>query len=419
MARIVDRVSARHEAMRSDPITLEEFGALIAKNQGEVSRTGISITDRRALAISAWYSGVRYLAESLAFLPIHTFKDAGSLTNPKRERVADRPWMTRPESKTRLADELPWAGWVEFAMYSLLHRGNAFSWKVGDENNRIVRLRRLHPDAVRYGLSTDGFKMFGVKMADGSEQPFTTREIFHIPGLSTDGSFGLDPIRNHAKTLGIVAATDEAAESYYANASHPAGIVSVPQEMDEGEADTLKDEWERFHRGLKNRDRIGVLSHGATYTPISIKAEDAQLLTARKFGVIEVARLLRIVPHKLYDLEHATYTNIEHQSIESVMDSIRPWAERFEEWINFDPDLVAPRTFVEIQLEGLLRGDTKARYEGYSLALGAHPWMTPSEPRRLENLPEIAGLDFVPAPLNMGRVGDEPTTSNPEGADAT
>lgn len=408
MGRLIERVSARHEAARSDPITLEEFGALIAKNQGTTSRTGIQITDHRALAISAWYSGVRYLAESLAFLPVHTFSDSGSINKPKRARVADRPWLNRPEPKDRLRDEIPWGAWCEFAMYSLLHRGNSFSFKAGLANEQVTRLRLIHPDNVRYGLSSDGWKIFAVRMSDGVEKPFTTREILHIPGMSMDGAFGLNPIQVHAKTLGIVAATDEAAESYYANASHPAGVVSVPQEMDETEADRLKEEWERFHRGLKNRDRIGVLSHGATYTPISIKAEDAQLLVARRFGVSEISRLLRIPPHKLYDLEHATYTNIEHQSIEAVMDSIRPWAERFEEWINFDPDLVAPRNFIEFQIEGLLRGDTATRYASYASALGGHPWMMPSEPRRLENLPEVEGLDFVPAPLAMGRrAGDQ------------
>ena len=405
MARLGDRVTTRaREVRRADPTTLEEFGALIARNLGVATNTGVAITNRRALAISAWYSGVRYLAEGVAFLPSHTFRRSGPIARPRHLREADRPWKVRPDVET------PWESWVEYQMYSLLHRGNGFSLKLRDGSERVDGLRSIDPDLVRYGTASDSTKVFAVRDAVTREEiPLTTREVFHVPGLSIGGGFGLNPIQFHAQTLGIVAAGDEAAGAYYGNASHPAGVIEVPQEMEEDEADRLKAEWDRFHRGLKNRERIGVLSSGARYNPISIKAEDAQLLEARKFGVTEVARLLRIPPHKLYDLEHATYTNIEHQSIEAVMDSIRPWCERLETHLNFDRDLLpGGGLFVEFQLEGLLRGDTAARFEGYSKALGGHPWMKVNEPRRLENLPEDPDLDFVPAPVNMGKVGDPP-----------
>lgn len=407
---LVDRIDLhRRLASRADPTTLEEFGALLGRSVGFVpTRTGITITDQRALGITAWYSGVRYLAETIAFLPVHTFKDTGPLAKPRRERRADPPWVTRPDV------ELPWGGWAEFAIYSLLHRSNSYSLKLRNGASQVTGLRPIHPDNVKkQGLASDGTKVFEIKADDGERIPLTTREILHIPGLSTDGKFGYSTIRAHAESLGIVAAADEAAARYYANASHPAGILEMTEELSKEEADRLKEEWEKFHRGLANRERIGVLSKGARYNPISINASDAQLLQARQFGVTEVSRILRIPPHKLYDLSRATFSNIEHQAIEAVTDSVRPLVERLEEWVNFDRDLLVGGNFIEIQIEGLLRGDTITRYRSYALALGGHPWMMPSEPRRLENLPEVDDTDFIPHPLNLGAVGEDPMVDDP------
>jgi HK97 family phage portal protein len=405
---LLDRVEERQavaqvrRATRADPTSLEELGALLNRNQGTLSRTGVTITDRRALGLTAWFSGVRYLAEKVAFLPVHTFRDTGSLTRRRRERRADPLWLMQPDS------EVPWSAWVEFGMYALLHRGNYCSLKLRDDVGRVTGLRPIHPNNVRMGAARDGKKMFAVRTDDGGEVPLTTREILHIPGLSIDGKFGLNPIQYHAEALGTVAASDEAAQRYYSNASHPGGYISHPDMLKDEEIETLKAVWEKFHRGLQNFERIGILTGGGKYETISLKADDAQLLQSRQYGVLEVARMLRIPPHKLYELSRATFSNIEHQAIEAVVDSVQPWVERFETWVNFDRDLVVPRTFIEFQLEGLLRGDTLSRYRSYQIATGGHPWMTPAEPRRLENLPEIEGLDFVPKPLNMGTGGTPP-----------
>jgi HK97 family phage portal protein len=413
--RLGDRVSqtVKERAARraADPSTLEELGVLLARNAGLESRAGVTVTDRRVMGLTAWYSGVRYLSESVAFLPVHAYRDVGTLERPKRQPRANPPWVERTD------DELPWPGWVEFAMYSLLNRGNSFSLKVRDGVERVIGLQPVHPDNIRGRVATEatnifgeivrpGRKVFWIRQDAGFEWlPLTSRDVFHIPGLSTDGKFGLNPIRALAESLGGIAAAEEASQRYYANAAYPGGVISVPQELTPDERDRMKAEWDEFHRGLKNRERTGVLSKGATYDALGLKAEDAQLIQVRQWGVVEISQALRIPPHKLYELTRATYSNIEQQSIESVVDSVRPWCERIEAWTNFDRDLVPVRNFIEFALEGLLRGDSKARSEFYRNALGGHPWMMVSEPRRLENLPEVEGvdLDFIPEPLNTAQ----------------
>ena len=210
----------------------------------------------------------------------------------------------------------------------------------------------------------------------------------------------MNPIRCSADALGAVAATDEYAARFFTNNTNLGGIVSVEHAMTRDEAIALKAEWEDFHQGILNAHRTGVLSKGARYDRVTLNAEDSQLIEARQYGVAEIARLLRLPPHKLYELSRATFSNIEHQSIEAITDGIQPWAERIAAHINFDRDLTPPNMYHEFALEGRLRGDTKSRYEAHTKAVGG-PWKTVNESRREENLAPVEGGDVVLRPLAM------------------
>lgn len=402
---LVDRVNAQlrqPEAVRSDPITMEEFGYLLGRDNGNAvsTRSGVTMSAKRALGISAWYSGVRYISESVAGLPVHTFRDA----NGTRTRRADAPWLRRPD------DEDTWHGWAEFTMMSLLHKGNAYSFKIRNPLGQVVGLRKLHPDRVRPGRSpSTGRKVFEI---DGrTDVAFTSREILHIPGLSYDGVVGLNPIQTLSEPLGNVAAADSYAGAAFGNGDHVRAYLSVPKILTEPEAERMQALWQKMHRGLVTAHELAVLGGGAEYKTIGLDPQQTQLLETRKFGVDEVARILRLPPHKLYDLERATFSNIEHQSIEAVTDGIRPWVQRIEAWVNIDPDLLPARNFIELELEGMLRGDTKSRFEAYSVGI-AGGFLMPAEPRRKENLPYIEGSEFLQRPLNM-------TTYGPDAVDTT
>jgi HK97 family phage portal protein len=389
---LADRVAARAAAVRNaaDPVTLEEFGALLGQTNTATarSRAGTTVSPQRALGISAWYSGVRYISEVMAGLPVHRFR---RLPGDGRERRSSPLWMTTPDV------ELPWYALVEFWLMSLLHRGNAFAFKIRNAAGQVIGLREIHPDRVTVGQAPDGTKRFVI---DDDDRLWTTREILHIPGLAYDGRVGMNPIRCSADALGAVAATDEYAARFFTNNTNLGGIISVEHAMSRDEAKALKAEWEDFHQGILNAHRTGVLSKGARYDRVTLNAEDSQLIEARQYGVAEIARLLRLPPHKLYELSRATFSNIEHQSIEAITDGIQPWAERIEAHINFDRDLTPPNMYHEFALEGRLRGDTKSRYEAHTSAVGG-PWKTVNESRREENLAPVEGGDVVLRPLAM------------------
>lgn len=390
---LADRVEARARDLdirnAADPVSLEEFGYLLGQGTGTQvkSRAGTTVTVRRALGISAWYSGVRHISEVSAGLPFHRYRRAAS---GARERRSDPQWK-QPDT------EQTWYGLVEFWLMSLLHKGNAFTFKLRNQANQVVGLREIHPDRVTVGQAPDGTKRFVI---DRDERLWTTRDVLHIPGLAYDGRVGMNPIQYGADVLGGVAATDEYAARFFSNNTNLGGVISVEHAMTSDEAKALKTEWESFHQGILEAHRTGVLSKGASYERVTLNAEDAQMIQAKQYGVLEIARLLRLPPHKLYELSRATFSNIEHQAIEAVQDGIQPWCERIEAWINADRDLTPRGVFHEFVLEGRLRGDTKSRFDAYQSAIGG-PWMSANEARRLENLAPVEGGDDVLRPLAM------------------
>ena len=383
------------EARRFDPVSLEEFGALINRSRGRTkSVAGPEITDARALGLSSWYSGVRYLTESVSFLPVKTVR---RLPDGGRQRRQNPTWLDRPEHDWTRQQLL------ESWMLSILHRGVLCGFKMRNTAGIVQGMRFLHPDRVKFDVENNR-KVFIVRTGRGAEeQKYTTRQIFSVLFMSIDGVTPMSPIRHHANTLGIVAASDEYAGRFYSNGGHFDRYVQLTAPYKKDQVETIKEMLREFHQGLENSHDLPVMSHAGDLKSISLNAEDAQLLGSRQFGITEVARVLRIPPHKLYDLSRSTFNNIEHQSIEAVMDSIRPWVLRLEAGWNSDPDLVVPGQQTKLVLEGLLRGDVKTRGEWYRNGVNSG-WMLLSEPRAHEDLPEVEGMDVYYRPAAVHTV---------------
>lgn len=388
MVSLLDRISTR-EVKRADAVDSVEFGRLLGLANGSTVRTkaGTFVGPHRALGITAWYSGARYISETVSMLPWHHYMKSVL----GRDQRAPWPWLEKPDV------EQTWAGWAEHQVMSLLHKGNGFSFKLRNLSDQVVGLRELHPDRITGGCAPDGTKRF---MVDHDPTPYTTRDILHIPGLAYSGRLGLNPIATLADALGTVAAADDYAGRWFSSSTHMGGIISMPGDLTATQAKDLREVWDAFHAGLLNAHKTGVLSNGAKYDRITLSAADSQLLESRQYGIQEISRILRIPPHKLYDLSRSTNNNIEQQSIESVTDSIRPWVQRIENAINDDADLVMPGHYLEASLEGVLRGDSVARAAFYTSGINAG-WMMPSTPARLENLPAPPELDYYLRPLNM------------------
>ena len=231
--------------------------------------------------------------------------------------------------------------------------------------------------------------------------------MLHIPGLGFDGLVGYSPIAMAKNAIGLAIATEEYGASFFANGAAPGGVLEHPGTIKDPAR--VRESWQSTFGGSRNSNKIAVLEEGMTYTPIGISPEQAQFLETRKFQINEIARIFRIPPHMVGDLEKSSFSNIEQQSLEFVKYTLEPWVIRWEQAIT--KTLLSsdekPRVFVKFNLEGLLRGDYVSRMNGYATAR-QNGWMSANDIRALENLdliPPEAGGDLYLVNGNMLPLG--------------
>jgi HK97 family phage portal protein len=379
----------------AETITLEELGRILSG--ASESSTGLTVSEKRALGLAAWWSGTAYLTDSVSFLPTNAFRGVGKNRRPRSLPL----WIQLPMRTPSNRPVLTWSQLRELWMMSLLHRGNAYGWKIRDNVGRVVGMNYLHPDRVTpLGQRPDGELWYRVKKGTTGFDETTRFDVFHILGRGSDGIQGMSPIQHHAETLGIAVAADEFAGRYFANGGAVTSFFKLTKGLGRRTIEEVKAELGETHKGIQNAHEIGVLAPGVEYEAPQLNAKDAQILEAREWSVLEIARILRLPPHKLYDLTRATFSNIEQQSIEAVTDGVVPWVERIEDQVSADPDLSLPDTRIELSVDGLMRGDSKNRAAWYGAGIDKG-WMELAEVRAAEGMEPKPGMDVVYRPSAM------------------
>ena len=217
-------------------------------------------------------------------------------------------------------------------------------------------------------------------------------EVLHVPGLGFDGLVGYSPIAMAKNAIGLAIAAEEYGSKFYANGAAPSGVLEHPNVLKDPAK--VRDSWNAAFGGSSNAHRVAVLEEGMKYTPISISPNEAQFLETRKFQINEIARIFRVPPHMVGDLEKSSFSNIEQQSLEFVKYTLNPWVCRWEQALQralLDDDEKG-KYFFRFNVEGLLRGDYQSRMNGYATAR-QNGWMSANDIRELEN------LDRIPAEL--------------------
>lgn len=356
--------------------------------------SGVEVTTEGSLSSVAVYACVRILAETVSSLPLKVYERNGKAKN----EASNHPLYS-------LLHDLPNREMTSFELRETLMGhvalwGNAYAEIEYNKAGRIIGLWPLRPDRVTV-KRINGQLIYYVRL-DTEEIPLAKQQVLHIRGLGSDGVMGYSPITLARQAIGLTLATEEFGARFFGNGARPGLILEHPGQLSEQAQDRLKDAIERKHQGLSNAHRLMVLEEGMKATEVGIPPEDAQFLETRKFQIGEIARLYRIPPHMLADLERATFSNIEHQSIEFVTHTIRPWLVRWEQAINRDLLLPSERTkyFAEHLIDGLLRGDIASRYEAYATGR-INGWLSANDIREKENLNPIEGGDVYLIPLNM------------------
>lgn len=367
--------------------------------------SGVRVSPDRALMLPVVFACVRVLAESFAVLPMRLYRvDAKGRKTPVRKHwlidlLCRRPnrWQTPFE-------------WREMMQGHLALRGNAFNQIVADRRGNITDLIPLHPDRVKIELLNGGGDFdYRYRYTDrlGAVTTFTREELWHIRGLSGDGIVGMNPIELAREAVGLGLAAQDYGARFFQNDAKPGGgwIEHPGNFKDKSQRDNFRESFQSAQTGL-NRGKVAVLEYGMKFHELGLTNKDSQFLEARQFQIGDIARMFRIPPHLVGDLSKATFSNIEQQSLDFVIYTMTPWAERWESSIETslllsdDADLE-----IEFDFAGLLRGDQTARSMYYHNGI-LDGWLTRNEARANENMEPIEGLDEPLRPLNMVEEGD-------------
>lgn len=367
------------------------FGSLT----GSRVAAGVTVNETTALQYSAVYAAIRLLSESVASLPLHTYERLET----GKQRAYGHP--VAGLLSTSVNPQLSSYGFRETLMGHVLTYGNGYAEIVRDGFGNPVQLLPITPDRVRVDQDTDGSVTYIVDESIKLSQ----LDMFHIAGLGFDGLVGYSPIQLAKQSIGLGLGSEQFGGSFFGNSARPAGVLTHPNRLSKEAKENLRDSWRSTYAGADNAGRTAILEEGVQFTSIGLSNEDAQYLQTRQFQVVEIARWYGVPPHMIASMEAATFSNIEHQGIEFVTYSLRPWLVRWEQEIRRKLFLTES-FFSEFQVDGLLRGDTKTRYDGYRIARETG-WLSVNEIRTLENLEKIDGGDAYIQPLNMGTVGEE------------
>ena len=363
---------------------------------GNDTYTGKSVSPNGALKNTAVYACVRVLSESIAGLPLHIY----ARRNGQKQRANDfylysilhdapNPVMTSFEFREALQTHL-------------LLWGNAYCEIEADGRGRVTALWPLRPDKMEKVEHVGSELFYRYRLPNGATKDFRQEQIWHLRGMSGDGIHGYSPIQLARQAVALSNAAEEFGGRFFGNDARPGGALSTDGVLDDESYERIKRSWAATHQGVSNSHRVAILEQGLSWEQIGMPLSDAQFLETRKFQISDIARIYRVPPHMIGDLERATFSNIEHQSLEFVMHSLRPWLVRWEQSIKQKLMLKKERKvyFAEFSVDGLLRGDTKSRYEAYGSGI-LNGWITRNEVRALENLNPLTGLDEPLTPLNM------------------
>ncbi len=246
--------------------------------------------------------------------------------------------------------------------------GNAYAEIERDMAHRPTSIWPITPDRVRPLRAANGAIVYEVNNGRAGEKTYIPAEdMYHLHGLGSDGLTGYSVVSLAARSIGTGLASDTFINSFYSNNTVLGGVLEHPGKLSPEAYDRLKKSWEERHKGPAAAYKPAILEEDMKWHTIGMPLKDAEFLENRKFTVTEICRWFGVPPHKVADLERATYSNIEHQSIEVVTDAIMPWAVRLEQ--EADYKLVGARNqgtvFTKLNLKGLLRGDSKTRAEFY------------------------------------------------------
>ncbi len=358
------------------------------------STAGKIVTEHSAMQMTAVYSCVRILAEAVAGLPLHlySYNDNGGTDKEVKHPLYSLLYSEPNPEMTSFV-------FRETLMTHLLLWGNAYAQIIRNGKGEVIALYPLMPNRMSVDRDSSGNIIYtyqtssdDAKTMKGCTVTLKSTDVLHIPGLGFDGLVGYSPIAMAKNSIGMAIACEEYGAKFFANGAAPSGVLEHPSTLKD--PSRVRESWNATFGGSSNSNKVAVLEEGMKYTPIAISPEQAQFLETRKFQINEIARIFRVPPHMVGDLEKSSFSNIEQQSLEFVKYTLDPWVIRWEQAMAraLLSQSEKSKYFIKFNVDGLLRGDYESRMNGYATAR-QNGWMSANDIRGLENLDKISAED--------------------------
>lgn len=395
-------LSVLHRASPENPSTTLGNPAtwLVDAFGGGSSTSGVAVTPQSAMGSTAVFAAIRLIAQTIGSLPCMLYQR----TDERSKDVARRNPLYRVLHDEANPD-MPAQQFFELVTGHAVGWGNGYAEIEWSGRGEVKAFWPLAPDRVRIERR-NGERIYWVQVPAGDgkgdvQVALRAENVLHVPGFGYDGVQGYSPIKVCRDAIGLAIATEKFGSSLFANGSRPSGILSHPKNLSAPAREELRRTWDQFQTGLSNAQRVAVLEEDMKWTPTTIAPDDAQFLQTRQFQVAEIARLFGVPPHLIQDLTRSTFSNIEHQGIEFVTHTMRPWAVRWEKQLNLKCIPIAQQEtlFAEFKLDALLRGDTGSRFAAYKTGIEGG-WFSPNDVRALENMnPREGGDHYQDTPV--------------------
>lgn len=346
---------------------------------------GVDVNTTTAEGISAVYACVAAISETVGSLPLDVYRN----TDNGREKAKSHPLY-------RLLHDAPnnYQTALEFREQMQRHvllRGNAYAEIVWNPNGSVKALLPMHPDSVTVLRSSLGNLVYDHVDGKGNQRRLLADEVLHLRYHSDDGILGRSPIQVARDTIGLALAERTHGAKMFEQGTKLSGVIETPPGTTREQAGQIRESWSAGQAGIANHGKTAVLPQGATFKTVSMTLEDAEWIEARRLSIVETARLFRVPPVMIGDMEASNYSNVVELAKFFVTNTLRRHLVMWEQAIN-RACITNPAFFVEHNVEGLLRGDSLARANFYQRGI-EDGWMLRSEVRRIENLPAIEGID--------------------------
>ncbi|WP_158291650.1 phage portal protein [Marinicauda algicola] len=365
-----------------------------------LSPAGVYVTDETALNLPIVIDCLNVLSQPIASLPKRVYRRTRDADGkPAREPVDNHPIADLMRAKPN--NTMTGYEFFAFMQWNLAWYRNAFAEILPGPRGAVDQLIPIHPSRVTVQKQRDGSALYHVD-EPGNRRVLTPDEIWHLRAapFDKDALCGISMRITGQEALGAALAVQRYGARFFKNNATSGGVIEHPSSFkDKEQRRSFIEAWRAASTG-DNAHKDRVLEFGMKYTPGKVNNDEAQFLETRKEADLDIARMWRIPPHKVGHLERATFSNIEQQSIEFVVDTLLPWITLWEQAISRDLIVGDQTYFVEFNVSGLLRGDIKSRFEAYTQGI-QNGWLSPNDVRRLENLNPIPGGDQYWRPLNM------------------